>query len=124
MTDCIHLEGLLLRTIIGLNEWERERRQDVVIDLHLFRDLHDPGGSDAEADILNYRTVAKDVIHHVEASHHYLLESLATDIARICVVDHGAERVIVRVDKPGAVRFARTVGVEIERTAADFAAGG
>jgi len=119
--DRIHIKNLLLRTIIGLNDWEREKRQDVLINLTLFTDMRAAGQSDDAADVLNYRTIAKAVIAYVESSQHYLVEALATEIARICVVDHSAERVIVQVEKPGALRFAESVGVEIERTRADFA---
>jgi len=61
------------------------------------------------------------VIEYVESSSHYLVESLATALARLCVVEHGAARVRVRVEKPGALRFADSVGVEIERRRRDFA---
>lgn len=118
--DRIHVKNLLLRTIIGLNDWEREKRQDVLINLTLFTDMRAAGRSDDAANILNYRTIAKAVIEYVEGSRHYLVEALATEIARICVVDYGAARVIVQVEKPGALRFAESVGVEIERTRADF----
>lgn len=118
--DRIHITNLLLRPIIGLNDWEREKRQDVLINLTLFTDLRAAGQSDDARDTLNYRTITKAVIDYVERSQHYLVEALATEIARLCVVEHGAERVIVRVEKPGALRFAESVGVEIERTRADF----
>jgi FolB domain-containing protein len=79
------------------------------------------GKTDDPADILNYRTITKAIIQYVEESEHYLVEALATAIARICVVDHDAAKVIVRIEKPGALRFAESVGVEIERERADFA---
>ena len=60
------------------------------------------------------------IIAHVDESEYQLVEALATAIARICVVDHGAASAIVRVEKPGALRFSRSVGVEIERERADF----
>ncbi len=60
------------------------------------------------------------MIAYAEQSAHYLIEALATGIARICVVDFGAEQAVVRVDKPGALRFAETVGVEISRRRSDF----
>ena len=122
MHDKIIVKDLLLRGIIGLNDWEREKPQDILINLTLFTDMRAAGQSDDAADVLNYRTIAKAVIAYVESSQHYLVEALATEIARICVVDHGAERVIVQVEKPGALRFAESVGVEIERTRADFTA--
>lgn len=120
MPDKIVVKDLLLRGIIGLNDWEREKQQDILINLTLFTDIHTGGAADSAEDILNYRTITKAVIAHVEASSYYTVEALATAIARICVVDHAAERVIVRVEKPGALRFAQSVGVEIERERADF----
>ncbi len=119
-TDKIIVKNLLLRGIIGLNDWEREKQQDILINLTLYTDMRAAGRSDDVADALNYRTITKAIIAYVESSQHYLVEALATAIARICVVEHGAARAVVRVEKPGALRFAESVGVEIERTRADF----
>ena len=66
--------------------------------------------------------LTKAVIAYVESSEHYLVEALAHEIARIAVVEHGAERVRVRVEKPGALRFARSVGIEVDRRRSDFKA--
>ena len=118
--DRIIVRDLLLRGVIGLNEWERNVRQDIVINLVLYCDARSSGESDRPDDILNYRTITKAIIEHVEASEYHLVEALATAIARICIVDHGAARAIVRVEKPGALRFARSVGIEIDRRAEDF----
>ena len=118
--DRIYVKDLLLRCIIGLNDWEREKKQDVLINLTLYTDMRRAGETDSPDDILNYRSITKDVITYVERSEHYLVEALATAIARICVVDHEARRAVVNVQKPGALRFARSVGVEIERERADF----
>lgn len=118
-SDKIIIKDLLLRGIIGLNDWEREKKQDILINLTLFTDMRAAGQSDNPDDILNYRTITKAIIDYVENSQHYLVEALATQIARLCV-EHGAGRVIVRVEKPGALRFAQSVGVEIEREQTDF----
>jgi FolB domain-containing protein len=118
--DKILVKDLLLRGIIGLNDWEREKKQDILINLTLFTDIRPAGDSDRGNDILNYRTIAKAIIAHVEQSSYYTVEALATAIARICVVEHDAAKVIVRVEKPGALRFALSVGVEIDRERADF----
>ncbi len=118
--DKIIIKDLLLRGIIGISDWEREKKQDILINLTLYTDMHAVGQSDNAEDALNYRTVTKAIIDYVESSHHYLVEALATEIARICVVEHNADRAVVRVEKPGALRFAQSVGVEIERTRADF----
>lgn len=120
--DRILVKDLLVRGIIGINDWEREKQQDILINLIVFSDMRAAGQSDAVEDALNYRTLTKAVIEHVESSGHYLVEKLATEIARIAILGHGADRAIVRVEKPGALRFAASVGVEIERKRADFEA--
>ena len=120
-SDTVIIRDLLIRGIIGVNDWEREHRQDIVINISLSVDARAAGESDDVADVLNYRTLTKRVIAHVEAAKPYLVEALAHQIARIAIVDFGAERTTVRVEKPGALRYARSVGIEVERTAADYA---
>lgn len=119
--DKILIKDLHLRGILGLNEWEREKKQDILINLEILVDARAAGRSDAIEDSINYRTLTKDIIAYVESSSHFLVEALATAIARIAVMDHGAEEVLVRVEKLGALRFSSAVGVEIERRRADFA---
>ena len=115
MTDMIHISDLLLRTIIGINEEERRNRQDVLINVTLYVDTRAAGRSDDIEDAVNYRTITKQIIERVEASSFFLVERLAAEIAAICLADPRVERARVRVEKPGALRFARSVGVEIER---------
>ena len=115
MSDQIQIVDLLLRTIIGINEEERRNRQDVLINITLYTDVQAAGVSDDISDAVNYRTIAKNVIELVENSQFYLVEKLATEIVAICLQDPGVECARVRVEKPGALRFARSVGVEIER---------
>ncbi|NIS83544.1 MAG: dihydroneopterin aldolase [Anaerolineales bacterium] len=113
--DRIIIKDLLLRGIIGINDWEREKRQDILINITLFGDLKPAGRSDDINDAINYRTVTKRVIDHVETSERYTVEALAADLAHICLDNPRVERAKVRVEKPGALRFAKSVGVEIER---------
>ncbi len=120
MTDRIHIKDLLLRTIIGINDEERRDRQDVLINIILHADMRAAGASDDIEDAVNYRTITKRVIKLVEGSQFLLVEKMAAEIAAICLDDPRVERAIVRVEKPGALRFARSVGVEIERTRADL----
>src|SRR6185295_4974089 len=103
--DVIEIDHLRLRCIIGFSPHERKDRQDVVISLRIGTDMRRAGVSDQPEDAFNYRTVTKAIIEHVEASNYALVEALATAIARICVVEHGAPYVEVRVHKPGALRF-------------------
>ncbi len=119
--DKIFIRDLLLRTVIGLNDWERKDRQDVLLNVTLFPPMRADAAHDDAAHVLNYRTITKAIIAHVESSAYYTVEALADAVARICVVEHNAKRAIVRVEKPGALRFARSVGVEVERERADYA---
>jgi len=119
--DIIEIDNLRLRCVIGFSPHERKDKQDVVISLRIRADMRRAGETDSPDDAFNYRTVTKVIIGHVENSSYYLVEALATAIARICVVEHNAEWVQVRVHKPGALRFADSVGVVIERTRDDFA---
>lgn len=118
--DRIIVSDLLLRGLIGFQPWETEKRQDVLINLTLFTDTRPAAASDQVADALDYKAITKQVIALVEQGGHVnLVESLAEQIARLCI-SGGAQRVIVRVEKPGALRFARSVGVEIERDVTDY----
>lgn len=117
--DRLIVRDLLLRGVIGLNDWEREVEQDILVNLELFTDVRPAAATDDPTRILNYRTVTKAVVEHVASSRPLLVETLAEDIARICL-RHGAERAVVRVEKPGALRFARSVGVEIVRDRGDL----
>jgi FolB domain-containing protein len=113
--DTILIEELLLRCIVGINEDERENKQDVVINLTLSADMSRAGESDNIDDAVNYRSVTKRIIEHVEGSSFLLVEALAASIARIILTEFPVAKVRVKVEKPGALRFARSVGVEIER---------
>ncbi len=119
--DRIEIKDLLVRGIIGVHAWERNRRQDILLNLTLFVDLRAAGQSDDLADTVDYSALSKQVIAHVESVGRRTVEALAADVARICVAAPGVLRARVRVEKPGAVRFSRSVGVEIERAGSDFA---
>ncbi len=115
MPDVIEIKDLLLRTIVGINPEERTQIQDVVINLKIETDLRAAGKSDEIDDTLNYRSVCKQIIERVEASRFLLVERLAEEIASICLTHDRVQRVQVSVEKPGALRFARSVGVVITR---------
>jgi len=120
MNDQIQIRDLMLRTIIGINEEERRNRQDVLINIVLYADTRAAGASDEIEDAVNYRTITKRVIKRVEESEFYLVEKMAAEIAAICLQDPRVEAVDVRVEKPGALRFARSVGVEVHRTRSEM----
>ncbi|MEE9514258.1 MAG: dihydroneopterin aldolase, partial [Anaerolineales bacterium] len=83
--DRIIIKDLLLRGIIGINAWEREKRQDILINITLSCDLRAPGERDKIEDAINYRTLTKKIIEHVEGSARYTVEALAADIATLCL---------------------------------------
>lgn len=113
--DKIFITDLVARGIIGVNGWEREKPQEILINIILFADLQQAGASDDVGDSVNYRSVAKKVLTLAETAGRLTVEALAADMARLCLEEPGVQRVRVRVEKPGAVRFSRSVGVEIER---------
>ena len=114
--DKVFINDLLVRGIIGINDWERKNKQDILINVTLFAELQYAGESDDIQDTPNYRTAAKKIIAHVESSNRFTVEALANDIAALCLEDHNVEKVVVRLEKPSAVRFSKSVGVEIERS--------
>ena len=113
--DKIMIKDLLVRTIIGASEEERRDRQDVFINVTLWTDLRKAGRSDRLEDTLNYRTVNKRILSMLEDTSFHLVEAMAEKISELCLEISGVKRVQVRVEKPGALRFARSVGVEITR---------
>ena len=118
--DQVFITNLVARGIIGVNDWEREQPQDILINIVLFTDLHQAGQSDDVNDSVDYRTVAKKVLAHAETARRLTVEALAADLAQLCLEVARVEKVRVRVEKPGAVRFSRSVGVEIERAKEDL----
>ncbi len=113
--DKTFITRLVARGIIGIEEWERHKPQEILISIELFGDQRPAAASDDIADCINYRTVAKKALSHAETAGRFTVEALAQDIADLCLAEPGVEKVRVRVEKPGAVRFAASVGVEIER---------
>lgn len=111
----IIIRDLRLRGIIGINDWERNEKQDILINVDLHIDLTKAGNTDNIDDTLNYRSLTKEIISLVENSSYYLVEKLANSIVTLCLKDQRVEKAKVRVEKPMALRFAKSVGVEIER---------
>src|SRR5262245_56692179 len=116
MPGAIEIRDLLLRAIVGINPDERVNRQDVLLNLTLETDLRPAARSDDIRDAVNYRTIAKDVIEFVEQSEFLLVESLAEAVAALCLRDERVSRVRVSIQNAGALRFAASVGVAIERS--------
>jgi len=113
--DKIFLDELKVDTIIGIWEWERRIRQTVVIDIEMSADIAKAAVTDDVADTLNYKSVAKRVQNFVAESSFQLVETLAERIAAIIREEFGVAWVKIRVNKPGAIRGSKAVGVMIER---------
>lgn len=113
--DQIFITDILARGVIGISDREREHPQDVLVNVILYIDITAAGQSDRLEDTVNYSTVAKQVLAYVETSKRYTLEALASDLASQLLQDYPIQGVCIRAEKPGAVRFTSSVGVEIER---------
>ena len=117
MTDTLFIKDLLVRTVLGVTDEERRDKQDVLISIALETNTSSTAKSDELADAINYRTIAKQILALAERSQFHLVERFAEEVAALCLQEPGVKRARVTVEKPGALRFARTVGVKIERGA-------
>jgi dihydroneopterin aldolase len=120
--DRIFLRGLTAACIIGFIDWERRVKQTVVVDLELPVDCGRASITDDVADTVDYKAVAKRVLAFIEASEFKLVESLAHRLALLLLEEFGLEWVRISLNKPGAIRNSRDVGVLLERTRADLSA--
>ena len=114
--DRILIKDLMLRCILGLSDEERREKQDVLINLILWTDLRPAAASDSIDDAVDYSALKKRIITLVEGSQYHLAETLADRIARLCLEQNAVQQVQVTVEKPTALRFAHSVGVEIIRS--------
>jgi dihydroneopterin aldolase len=118
--DRIFLHGLTADCIIGFIDWERRVRQTVVVDLEMPVDCRRAALTDEVADTLDYKKVAKRALEFIGASEFKLVETLAHRLALLILEEFGVEWVRISLNKPGAIRNSRDVGVVIERTRADL----
>ena len=117
--DRITITDLVVPGIIGINPDERVNEQDVRVNATLWVDTHAAAISDDIVDAMNYRTITKQIIGHMETGEPMLVERLVGEIAEICLGDHRVQQVEVMVEKPGALRHARSVGITITRSRVD-----
>ena len=113
--DIVFIEDLRIQTVIGVYDWEREITQTVSLDLEMAFDIRDAAASDAIADTLDYKAVAKRLIQFVEGSEFQLVEALAEHCAQIVLDEFPVTWLRLKLSKPGAVRGSSAVGVVIER---------
>ncbi len=113
--DEIRICDLRFRCIVGVNDDERREKQEVVAQITLHTDLGRAGHTDAIEDTVDYKALKKDILTMAEHSQFRLIEALAQSIADVCLRHECVEKATVVVEKPGALRFARTVAVKIVR---------
>lgn len=109
----IHIRDLHLRTIIGLNDWERKQKQDILINIIYETDVSRAIESDSEEFIVNYRTLTKKIIDGVEKSSFYLLEKLTDFVLQLVLSEAQVIKASVKIDKLNALHFAEGVSVEL-----------
>ncbi|MGI9529505.1 MAG: dihydroneopterin aldolase [Acidimicrobiia bacterium] len=114
--DQILIKDLVVRGILGINPDERVNRQDILVNVTMWADTTAAAASDDIADAVNYKTITKRIVTHIEDGDPMLVERMVQEIADICLEDERVAKVEVTVEKPGALRFARSVGISIVRT--------
>lgn len=107
----IKIENLRLRTVVGIFEWEKKIRQDIVVNVEIELDGREAIEKDDIEYTLDYKSITKRIISEVEGKKYNLIEGVAGDVMKIVMEDGRAERATVKIDKPGALRFADSVSV-------------
>ena len=120
--DRIFLRGLTAECVIGFIDWERRVKQTVVVDLELPVDCRHAAVTDNVTDTVDYKKVSKRVLAFIEASEFKLVETLAQRLAMLILEEFAIEWIRLSINKPGAIRNSRDVGVSIERSRADLSA--
>ena len=113
--DRIFLSEMKIETTVGIWEWEKRIKQQVIIDIEMSADIKKAAATDQIEDTLNYKAVAKSVRKLVEESSFQLVESMAEKISELVIGEHNVSWVRVKVNKPGAIRGSKGVGIIIER---------
>jgi FolB domain-containing protein len=114
--DRVLIKDLTVDGIIGINPDERITKQQILVNAELFTDTSIAAVTDDIDDAVNYRTITKAMIAHIEAGEPMLVERLVQELADICLSDQRVQKVTISVEKPGALRFARSVGIRITRS--------
>jgi len=121
--DIIFLRGLTTECIIGIWDWERRVKQKVLVDLEMGADIRRAAGSDRIDDTLDYKSVSKRLLQFIGDSEFQLVETLTERIAELVITEFSVPWVRVRLNKQGAIRGSRDVGILIERSSRDYGGG-
>ncbi len=111
----VHIRDLNVRTIIGINDWERKNRQEILINVTFDYDCPKATRKDDIQDVVDYKSLTKKIIREVEDSQFFLLERLTDFVLKLVMKDKRIKEATVRIDKPHALRFARSVSVELSQ---------
>jgi len=113
--DIVYLNDLRVDTVIGIYDWERRTRQTVILDIEMGTDIRKAAETDSIESALDYKAVAKHLFGYIEETRFHLVETLAEKVAEILINEFDVPWCRVRLNKKGAVRGVRDVGVIIER---------
>jgi FolB domain-containing protein len=113
--DKVIIKDLKVRGILGIHDWERVTPREIVINVTLYTDTRPAARTDDISDCVDYSAMAKKISAHTKSAARMTVEALANDLAELCLQEPKVRKVVVRVDKPGAVAEAASVGVEVER---------
>ena len=113
--DYIFIKDLLVKAIIGIYGWERETKQDILINIQCFTDTHMAAELDEIEKCINYELLTNEVKELVEKTSRFTLEALSEDIANVCLSYKGVLKTIVKLEKPGILPDIKSAGIQIER---------
>ena len=112
----VKIKNLRLRTVIGVYDWEKSKKQDVVLNLGIDFDGSAAQNSDQIEDTLDYKKIRNQVMELVEGNKFNLLEKMTSDVANLILDNPKVNHVEVEVDKPGALRFTDSVSISLKRS--------
>ena len=118
--DKIFLSSLAVECIVGIWDWERRVKQTVIVDVEMAADIRKAATTDHIDDTIDYKKVSKRLQQFIGDSQFQLVETLTDRIAHVIVTEFGVTWVKVRLNKQGAIRGAKDVGIQIERSTADY----
>jgi 7,8-dihydroneopterin aldolase/epimerase/oxygenase len=114
--DILFVQGLKIDTVIGIYDWERKIRQEIVLDIEMSSNITAAASSDHIDQALNYKNVCKRISSFVRESEFQLVETLAEEICQIILKEFGVRWVKLKLNKGEAITGAAGVGVIIERS--------
>ncbi len=114
--DTVYIDGLKVDAVIGINDWERNIRQQLIIDMEISCDISEAARTDDISFACDYASISERVSIFVSSSHFQLIETLAEQTAQLILKEFSVPKLKLRVSKPNAIDTAENVGVFIERS--------